>query len=630
MSSNIHFVQLEAYKAPKTVESNRNDWVDFGDDNNYYQFLIDAYNNSTTNNAIINAISKLIYGKGLDATDSNKKPNEYAQMKMLFRKDMLKKSAIDLKMLGQFAIQLIYNKTKDAIIRTEHIPVHLLRAKKCNDKGEITAYYYSDNWEDVKKFVPKEIPAFGYGDKTLEILFVGNYTVGQKYYSNVDYIGSIPYAKLEEEISDYLINDVQKGFSGRTVINFNNGIPDEEKQQLISSKVKGQLTGSGGDPVIVSFNNSDTEKTTVDSIPLNDAPAHYSYLSEESRGKILLGHRVTSGLLFGIQTANGFSSNADELKNASVLFDNTVIVPFQETILDALDQILAFNQVSLNLKFIPLNLLDAAGELTGLGASNAVIDSINSLSPLVANKVLESMTANEIRDLVGLKAELGGSDLPTAPTMLSKHLDDLDLSQFGEDLDPAEWELVDSRKVDYDSEDSLDAELERLNNPKKSLLSKVYEFVTTGVARPNVTSEQDGVLFVSRYRYSGETTDKSRPFCKKMTALNKLYRKEDIIQMGNNSSTNPGWGPKGTDTYSVWLSNDYKFYKGGGSCHHYWSRETYRRIGSFNKKGTNKAEVTPSAARKEGEIVPVNDKLVYTKPIDMPYQGFLPTNKRFN
>ena len=152
MSNNIHFIQLEAYKAPKTVESNRNDWVEFGDDNNYYQFLIDAYNNSTTNNAIINSISKLIYGKGLDATDSNKKPNEYAQMKMLFRKDMLKKSVIDLKMLGQFAIQLIYNKSKDAIIRTEHIPVHLLRAKKCNDKGEIIGYYYSDNWDDVKKF----------------------------------------------------------------------------------------------------------------------------------------------------------------------------------------------------------------------------------------------------------------------------------------------------------------------------------------------------------------------------------------------------------------------------------------------------------------------------------------------
>ena len=95
--------------------------------------------------------------------------------------------------------------------------------------------------------------------------------------------------------------------------------------------------------------------------------------------------------------------------------------------------------------------------------------------------------------------------------------------------------------------------------------------------------------------------------------------------MGEKPNTNAGWGPKGADTYSIWL------YKGGGACHHFWTRETYRRIGSFNKAGDNKTEVTPSQARKEGEIVPtVDSQLVYTKPIDMPYQGFLPTNPRFN
>lgn len=586
MSNNIHFVQLESYKAPKTIETKKDAWVGFGDDNNYYQELIDRYNGSTTNHAIINSISKLIYGKGLDATDSNRKPNEYAQMKMLFRKDVVKKSVVDLKLLGQFAMQLIYNKAKDAIIRIEHIPVQLLRAEKCNEKGDITGYYYSDNWEDLKKFPAKRIPAFGFGDKTLEILFVGNYTVGQKYYSNVDYLGAIPYTKLEEEIADYLINDVQRGFSGRTVINFNNGVPDEEKQQLISSKVKGQLTGSNGDPVIVSFNSDETKKTTVDSIPLNDAPSHYSYLSEEARGKILLGHRVTSGLLFGITSANGFSSNADELKNASVLFDNMVIRPFQETLLDAFDSILAFNQISLNLYFKTLQPLE-------------FVD----LNPILANDAT-------VEESTGVK--------------MSKHLDEMDLDQYGEEMDLNEWELIDSREVNYEDEEALDAELERLNNPKKSLMSKLFNFVTTGVARPNATSEQDGVLFVSRYRYFGETTDASRPFCKKMIQLNKLYRKEDIMTMSSKATTNPGWGPNGSDFYDIFL------YKGGGSCHHAFKRETYRRIGSFNRNGDNKKEVTPSQARKEGEIVPTNNPLVYQKPIDMPFEGFLPTNPRFN
>jgi hypothetical protein len=573
---NSHFIQLEAYSQPKIVESKRDNWVEFGEDNNFFQFLIDRYNGSTTNNAVINNIVKLIYGRGLDATDASKKPNEYAQMIMLFRKDVVKKGISDLKLLGQYAFQLIYNKQKTEIVRVEHIPVQLLRAEKCNSKGDVEAYYYSDNWEDTKKFVPKRIPAFGFGDKTLEILYIGNYTVGQKYYSNVDYVGCIPYAKLEEEIADYLINDVQNGFSPTSIVNFNNGIPDEEKRELISRQVTSNLTGSKGKKVIVSFNNDETKKTTVDSVPLNDAPKHYEYLSEESKSKILLGHGVVSGLQFGIPSASGFSSNADELKNAITLFDNMVIRYFQDTFLDGIDKVLAFNKISLNLYFKTLQPLE-------------FID----LNPNVSKEQAQEKTG----------------------VALSSHIDELNVEEFGEDIDLNEWELVDSRMVDHDIEDQLDAELEALNNPKKSLMSKIYEFVSTGVARPDIKSEQDGKLFISRYRYSGDTTEKSRTFCKKMTAANKLYRKEDIMRMSE-KPVNEGWGAKGADTYDIWL------YKGGGACHHFWTRETYKRFTDPRKKGS--VEITPAQARKAGEILPTNNKLVYTKPINMPNKGFLP------
>jgi len=573
---NSHFIQLEAYSQPKIVESKRDNWVEFGEDNNFFQFLIDRYNGSTTNNAVINNIVKLIYGRGLDATDANKKPNEYAQMIMLFRKDIVKKGIADLKLLGQYAFQLIYNKQKTEIVRVEHIPVQLLRAEKCNAKGEIEAYYYSDNWEDIKKFVPKRIPAFGFGDKTLEILYIGNYTVGQKYYSNVDYVGCIPYAKLEEEIADYLINDVQNGFSPTSIVNFNNGIPDEEKRELISRQVTKTLTGSKGKKVVVSFNNDETKKTTVDSVPLNEAPKHYEYLSEESKTKILLGHGVVSGLQFGIPSANGFSSNADELKNAITLFDNMVIRYFQDTFIDGILKVLAYNKISLNLYFKTLQPLE-------------FID----LNPNVSKDQLQEKTG----------------------VALSSHIDELNVEEFGEDIDLNEWELIDSRIVDLDTEDQLDAELEALNNPKKSLMSKIYEFVSTGIARPDIKSEQDGKLFMSRYRYSGNTTEKSRLFCKKMTAANKLYRKEDIMRMSE-KPVNEGFGPKGADTYDIFL------YKGGGACHHFWTRETYKRFTDPRRKGST--EITPAQARKAGEILPKNNQLVYTKPIDMPNKGFLP------
>ena len=587
--SNVHVFNFESHKPPKSNESNREAWVEFGDDNDYFQYLIKRYNNSTTNNSIINSIVKLIYGRGLDATDSNKKPNEYAQMKMLFRPEVLKCVITDYKLLGQGYFQVIYNKAKNAIVRIEHAPAQLIRAEKCNEKGEITGYYYSDNWGDVKNFVPKRIGAFGYGDKTLEILCVRDYSVGQKYYSNVDYIGALPYTQLEEEIADYLINDVQNGFSPTSVINFNNGVPDEEKMSLQAADVKRKLTGASGAKIVVSFNSDETKKTTIDNVPLNDAPAHYTYLSEESRGKILLGHSITSGLLFGIPSSNGFSSNADELKNASILFDNMTIRPKQGTVLDAIDKILAYNEISLNLYF-------------------------KTLQPL------EFIDQNPVMDAATMEEETG--------VKLSSHIDELDVEEFGAEMNPNEWELIDSRVVSYEDEARLDAELEALNNPSKSLMSKAWEFVTTGVARPDLKSEQDGKLFASRYRYSGEISSDSREFCQKMIKANKLYRKEDIVRMGNNPNTNEGFGPRGADTYDIFL------YKGGGACHHFWTRETYKRFIDPRRKGAE--EITPAEARKAGEILPnpfgkgdgkdykKDSKLVYTKPIDMPNKGFLP------
>ncbi len=116
---------------------------------------------------------------------------------------------------------------------------------------------------------------------------------------------------LHMEIADYLINEVQNGFSGTKVVNFNNGVPTEEQQSIIKSKVLSQLTGSRGQKVIVAFNNNQESKTTVDDLPLNDAPEHYTYLSEECVKKIMLAHNVTSPLLFGLGSANGFSSNAE-------------------------------------------------------------------------------------------------------------------------------------------------------------------------------------------------------------------------------------------------------------------------------------------------------------------------------
>jgi hypothetical protein len=589
MSNNVHVLNLSAYTTPVIQESKRDAWVDFGEDNNYYQFLLDRYTNSTTNNAIINNISRLVYGRGISAVDASRKPNEYAQAMALFNKDCLRKIAIDRKMLGQFAIQVHYNDKHDRILKAFHMPVNLLRAEKCNKDGEIEAYYYSDDWTDVKKYPPTRIPAYGTSKDKIEILFSKPYAVGMKYYAYPDYQGAVPYALLEEEIADYLINEVKNGFSGTKVVNFNNGVPTEEQQSIITNKVLGKLTGSKGQKVIVAFNDNMDTRTTVDDLPLNDAPEHYTYLSEECMRKIMLGHNVTSPLLFGIAGANGFSSNADELQNSFILFNNMVIKPLQDEILEALDTILSFNGISLNLFF-------------------------KTLKPLEFTDLENAQNSEQVAEETG--------------TELSKH-EQLDnevaqsLIELGEE--PSEnWLLIDEFAVDYDSDDSENEMLSK--EPKTSLLSKVYNFVSTGDARPNLRDKQDkvidGVKFVTRYVYAGsEPSDKSRDFCNAMMRAKKIYRKEDIIKMGG-QAVNKGWGPKGADTYSIWL------YKGGGNCHHRWNKQVYAAFEGKALDIPNARQIAQAKAAKFGYTIK-NEALVSQRPVDMPYNGFLPTNPTY-
>ncbi len=272
---------------------------------------------------------------------------------------------MDRKLLGMAALQVTYDKGK--VKKVTHFPMQTLRAEKCNEDGEVEAWYYHPDWSKYKQSdEPKRIPAFGYNEKKdNEIYIIKPYVTGSYYYPPVDYQGALPYALLEEEIADYLINDTLNGFSGTKVVNFNNGIPDKEKQEEVKNSVLSKLTGARGEKVIVAFNNNAESKTTVDDIPLNDAPAHYQYLSDEAFKKLIVGHRVTSPMLLGVRDGNsGLGNNADEIKTATLLFDNLTIKSYQEEFTDGLEEILAVNDISLKLYFItiqPLEFTDTTG-----------------------------------------------------------------------------------------------------------------------------------------------------------------------------------------------------------------------------------------------------------------------------
>ena len=358
--SPIHIVQLGSYTRPEISEYYNEEFIGYGDDNNYFQYLIDRYNGSPTNNAAINGIAEMIYGKGLDATDGKEKEAEYKEMKELLHKDVMKRITYDYKMMGQAAVQVIYTKDRSRIAQVEHIPVETLRAEKCNDKGQIEAYYYHSDWSEYRKSDKLlRIPAFGFSKKPIEILYIKPYRAGYKYYSPVDYQGGLQYAELEEEVANYHINNIQNGLAPSMLINFNNGTPDEEQRDMIERSITEKFSGSSNaGRFILAFNDSKELAATIEPVQLSDAHQQYQFLSDESMRKVMVSHRIVSPMLVGIKDSTGLGNNAEELQTASVLMDNTVIRPMQVTILDELQKILDYNEIDLDIYFKTLQPLE--------------------------------------------------------------------------------------------------------------------------------------------------------------------------------------------------------------------------------------------------------------------------------
>jgi len=366
----VHVVGLSSYTRPEIKEVHNRDWISYGDDNNYFQYLIDRYNGSPTNNAAINGIAEMIYGKGLDAVESKNKVKEYEEMKSLFTKKVIKKICYDYKMMGQAAVQVIYSKDRKKIAQIAHIPVETLRAEKCDENGDITGYYYSNDWTKTKTNDQLlRIPAFGYSKEAIEILYIKPYRAGFHYYSPVDYQGGLQYSELEEEIANYHINNIQNGLAPSMLINFNNGIPTEEQRDEIERSIQEKFSGSSNaGKFILAFNDSKELSATIEPVILSDAHQQYQFLSDESMKKVMVSHRIVSPMLVGIKDNSGLGNNAEELETASILMDNTVIRPMQLTILDELERLLDYNGIDLDIYFKTLQPL----EFTDL--TNAITD----------------------------------------------------------------------------------------------------------------------------------------------------------------------------------------------------------------------------------------------------------------
>jgi len=340
---NFSVVNLAQQDVPVIREDTktRYNWVPFGiavqDD--FYPEVTAAYNTSTTNAACIEGIADLIFGKGI----YTKNEAFTEALSRIVPQEELKRAIFDLKLYGNGAFQVYWNDDHTKVIKFYHIPVQTLRAEKLYDNPKIQNYYYCTDWFDMKAQKSKiKIPAFGTSNEKREILWVKNYTPGKYYYSIPDWIAALQFSFVEAELSNLHLNNIENGFLPLVMVNMNSGVPAPEERDTIEDLIERKFTGTrNAGRFMISFNDDAANKPTIDTIQIENLHEKFQYVADYAQDRILVAHRITSPLLFGIRTANnGFSSQSEEMKTAFSIMQTMTIQPFQNLVINTISDAL--------------------------------------------------------------------------------------------------------------------------------------------------------------------------------------------------------------------------------------------------------------------------------------------------
>lgn len=348
----------------------RYNWIPFGvyGHDDFFDAVTMTYNVSTTNSACIEGIADLIFGKGVYS-----KNEAYDKiLQKIIPQEETKRVTFDLKLYGNAAYQVYWNDEHTKIVKMFHVPVQYLRAEKISSNPKIENYFYCTDWNDQRKIKDKKrIPAFETSNEKCEILYIKNYSPGLYYYSLPDWVAAMQFAMSEGEISNLHINNITNGFLPAVMLNFNNGIPAPEERETIEDLVQAKFTGTdNAGRFMLSFNDDPATKPTIDVINIENLHEKYQYVADYTQDRILVAHRVTSPLLFGIRTINnGFSSQSEEMKTAFSIMQTMTISPFQNLILNSLDYALTcggYDEMELFFEQLtPLVILSQTAEETG-------------------------------------------------------------------------------------------------------------------------------------------------------------------------------------------------------------------------------------------------------------------------
>jgi hypothetical protein len=580
---------VSTYTIPVFEKDKNKNWVNYGENNCYPQYLVDLFNRSAKHNAILTAKQKYTYGRGLKIKEGLVTEQAVKAQQFLVRpnnfetlSDIFNKAVLDKRIYGGYALQIVWSKLTGKVAQVYHMDFAKIRSNVDN-----TSFYYSDNWEDYRPKVT-EYDAFNTEKREgVQILYYREYRPNLSTYPLPDYIGAIPYIESDVEVANFHRANLQNNFFFGGILNFNNGIPTDEEQRALVRRINNKhgSTDNAG-RWIINFSDGSDKAPNVISLQPSELDKQFDILNDTIQQEIFVAHRVTSPIFMGIRV-EGQLGGRNEMVDAFKLFEQNEIKPDQNHFEELFNYIIGLNGINQPYEVQPLE----------------------PFSPEFTEQTLiQIATKDELREMAGLpKLE---QPTPVTPQSFSEDSEIEVFAEYGVDAD--EYFEIESRKLEiFEDHYSFESHLEfseqdltemafaieslteeerrlisqvkrdpliskkdlavnlevsegKLDELIKSLKDKKVLTLTEGAWNViNILPTQSAIGKIAdelrkyevRYKYQGPKDSKNRAFCKALLNLNKLYTRDEISKISQRVGRNVwtkrgGWYTKpGTDIH---------------------------------------------------------------------------------
>jgi hypothetical protein len=569
---------VSTYTVPVFDKDKNKDYVNYGEDNNYPQYLVNLFNRSAKHNAILTAKQKYTYGRGLKikeglVTDQAIKAQAFLVRPNSFEtlSDIFNKTVLDKRLYGGYALQIVWSKLSGKVAQVYHMDFAKIRSNVDN-----TSFYYADDWSDYR---PKVTPFEAFNPEKREgvqILYYREYRPNLSTYPLPDYIGAIPYIESDVEVANFHRANLQNNFFFGGILNFNNGIPTDEEQRALVRRINNKhgSTDNAG-RWIINFSDGSDKAPNVISLQPSELDKQFDILNDTIQQEIFVAHRVTSPIFMGIRV-EGQLGGRNEMVDAFKLFEQNEIKPDQQHFEELFNYIIGLNGINQPYEVQPLE----------------------PFSPEFTEQTLiQIATKNELREMAGLpKLE---EPTPITPQAFSEDSEIEVFAEYG--VNAEEYLEFESRRLEvfedhYSFESHLEFNeqelvelafaIESLTEEEKKLLSQVKKdpliskkdlavnldisegkldelikslkdkkvlALTEGAWNViNVLPTQSAIGKIAdelkkyevRYKYQGPNDSKNRAFCKALLNLNKLYTRDEISKISQRVGRNV-WTKRG-------------------------------------------------------------------------------------